>query len=915
MNRKLICFVAVLLMLGSFGLAQVDDFSENFDGVSPPALPTGWGSITRTQPGSSVESVEETAIGPAPFPSSPNCVKIVASGNMGDFTALVTPVVTLSEKKLLSYKVMPGAQGKVVEVGVTTDATDASDYQVITSVITGWPPNGWAGGQYVAEIGPVDSVHIVIRVLKDPAPGSHLLIDNIELLEEFGTLAGTVTDSESGDPLEGATVIVGSSSVFYSAATSNADGKYSLDLPAGTYSGSCTRPLYQGTEDGNWEITVGDTTTIDFQLELLPPSEEFREDFSGATAPDLPEGWTSIVGNTPSNVCINTSGAPSPGPSAPYVEMTHGPGGCFTALVTPRVSITENRLLRFRAACQMHNSYPIEIGTITDPTNQGTFHTLKTVYVVSDGWGYFQVEISPVEETCYIAFRVGHNGFDQNEKYFIDDIILEPIPYATLEENFDEVTPPALPNGWGAIKAGESDARTQTGGVSMPGDIPSAPNVAWLHIVGSDFTALVTPSVVLKNNTEISFRASAGKLEGQLLEIGYLRDPFDKNTYHKLRTVVVPCVLPFPSFAVEIPPLEGVVNLAFRALGPDWYPFWIDDVVIQPAAPVEYQVFPAEILSIVDIPNDQGRQVRITWKTPQNDTVENLLPTTQFGIWRYINGGLAKRINEPKGLIIEGTNETLTLSDWDAIGSVMAIGDSVYNFVAPTLVDSNAAGENATIFMVTTHTPDPTVWAGSDPASGYSVDNIPPETPYDLAGEFDNSNVCLTWKVELDYPDFSHYAVYRDVVQGFLPGSENLIAYCNVPTYTDTTIAGGNYYYKVSAIDVNDNESNYSNEVVMNLVGIDELNGFLPDRYALLQNYPNPFNPQTIIRYHLPQRSHVTLKIYDILGEEVTSLIDNYKNAGYHRTIFDASKLPSGIYYYRIKAGDYSEIKKMVLMK
>ncbi|MBK9403722.1 MAG: T9SS type A sorting domain-containing protein [Ignavibacteria bacterium] len=89
----------------------------------------------------------------------------------------------------------------------------------------------------------------------------------------------------------------------------------------------------------------------------------------------------------------------------------------------------------------------------------------------------------------------------------------------------------------------------------------------------------------------------------------------------------------------------------------------------------------------------------------------------------------------------------------------------------------------------------------------------------------------------------------------------------------------------------------------------------LPDKYFLAQNYPNPFNPSTLIKYEIKNDAMVTLKVYNILGKEVASLVNEIKRAGRYEIEFNGSNLSSGIYYYRLDAGEFSETRKMLLIK
>jgi len=99
------------------------------------------------------------------------------------------------------------------------------------------------------------------------------------------------------------------------------------------------------------------------------------------------------------------------------------------------------------------------------------------------------------------------------------------------------------------------------------------------------------------------------------------------------------------------------------------------------------------------------------------------------------------------------------------------------------------------------------------------------------------------------------------------------------------------------------------------LVGIRENNNSIVKDYQLFQNYPNPFNPTTTIKYQLKEPGFVTLKVYDILGKEVASLVNENEGAGYYKVNFDANNLSSGLYIYRLRANNYVESKKMLLTK
>jgi hypothetical protein len=105
--------------------------------------------------------------------------------------------------------------------------------------------------------------------------------------------------------------------------------------------------------------------------------------------------------------------------------------------------------------------------------------------------------------------------------------------------------------------------------------------------------------------------------------------------------------------------------------------------------------------------------------------------------------------------------------------------------------------------------------------------------------------------------------------------------------------------------------------LVTNPTDIKEDNSSLPNSFSLEQNYPNPFNPSTIISYQIPIGSHVTLKVFDVLGKEVATLVDEFKPAGSYNSQFSISnyQLSSEVYFYQLKAGQFVSTKKLLLLK
>ena len=139
----------------------------------------------------------------------------------------------------------------------------------------------------------------------------------------------------------------------------------------------------------------------------------------------------------------------------------------------------------------------------------------------------------------------------------------------------------------------------------------------------------------------------------------------------------------------------------------------------------------------------------------------------------------------------------------------------------------------------------------------------------------------------------------------FIPGSGTSTERRSY-SYIDNDLASGQYSYRLNQIDF-DGSSELSDVVYVDVNN--------PAQYGLSQNYPNPFNPNTTIKFSIPEASNVTLKVFNTLGEEISVLVNRVMEAGTHEINFDASQLQSGIYFYRIDAGAFSQVKKMTLLK
>jgi len=203
-----------------------------------------------------------------------------------------------------------------------------------------------------------------------------------------------------------------------------------------------------------------------------------------------------------------------------------------------------------------------------------------------------------------------------------------------------------------------------------------------------------------------------------------------------------------------------------------------------------------------------------------------------------------------------------------------------------------------------------------------------PQIPQNLSVAWYSDHPKLTWTTNED-TDMKEYKIWK-----YVNGSAMVVATVthsassSTHTWTDNSVTPAGkldpiytYYYKVKAVDNANNESLYSNQVSISGTGVIwKINGEEDSKaditsYALDSNYPNPFNPTTQISYQLPENSFVNLVVYNTIGQKVAELVNQEQTSGKYTVKFDASNLPSGVYIYKLQAGEFSDVKKMLLTK
>ncbi len=321
----------------------------------------------------------------------------------------------------------------------------------------------------------------------------------------------------------------------------------------------------------------------------------------------------------------------------------------------------------------------------------------------------------------------------------------------------------------------------------------------------------------------------------------------------------------------------------------------------------DYTPVNPDISAIVDVPNDQGRQVTVTFANSGLDNPGSPTTIVQYEVF-FRNDPLAMAALPPADDAHPRiSSAAMTPPEWVFVGAVPAHGDHVYTVFAPTTADSTiVSGQHLSAYFIRATTSNPFVYFDSGIATGYSVDNLAPSVPASLvyvAGD-------LTWDEPSD-GDFDYFTVYGSNSPTF-DGSAVPIDY-TIGTAMDVSASPYVFYY-LTATDFSGNESNAARANTLTGVGAPSA------RVLGINAYPNPFNPATTIRYDLPSRGRVVLSIYDARGTLVTTLVDETKDAGSYPVRWTGQdgrgiRVSSGVYFATIEFEGSRKTMKTVLLK
>ncbi len=328
--------------------------------------------------------------------------------------------------------------------------------------------------------------------------------------------------------------------------------------------------------------------------------------------------------------------------------------------------------------------------------------------------------------------------------------------------------------------------------------------------------------------------------------------------------------------------------------------------------------FGPQVISIADVPNDEGGKVTVKWKASSLDHDVNRL--TSYSVWRAIPESamasidIGAKTSERAAPVRMKTTAGQTLA-WEWLADLPAHRRPFYSYTSATLYDSMTTSMGQHFFFVSAHTNDANIFFDSQPDSGFSVDNLPPGAPVNLTANNASGRLALTWQGKRS-ADFKTFAIFTGTAPGFDISRIQPRAWTRDTIFVDGNgVLTDGAFAVVAAQDSSGNFSAGSNEVALLVTGLESREQTLPQEFALEQNYPNPFNPTTEIHFALPRDANVKIEVFSVRGRQVTTVVNQPMKSGHHSVTWDGRTFASGTYFYRIRAGDFVAVRKMVLLR
>lgn len=316
------------------------------------------------------------------------------------------------------------------------------------------------------------------------------------------------------------------------------------------------------------------------------------------------------------------------------------------------------------------------------------------------------------------------------------------------------------------------------------------------------------------------------------------------------------------------------------------------------------------IASVTDVPNDQGRQLLVTFSRSGLDARASTAPIASYEIYRrneLASPAAPTRANAGRAASI-GRAQVV---GWEYVKTTPATTASRYQVVVPTRVDSNATGTHRTVLLVRAIAAASDTFYDGVPDSAASVDNLAPAPPASLMGAYSGGATHLQWAPSPE-PDLSFYAIYRGPAAGFIPGPGDRIATRVEPDFVDVGPAGN--YYKVSVVDLNGNESPFT---MLAPSGTSDVDDEGPVAFALQGAHPNPARSADLrVAFALPISAPARLELLDLNGRRVIVRDVGVLGAGRHTIdLVQGHLVPPGLYWVRLAQGANRQSKRVAVLE